>query len=111
MSLPLDSWSKTKIGLEQRQTLTREVIEEYQIKKIRDTFELAVANSPFYRGIYGDLPVPESLEDMADIPFTMPKDLAFHGEEMICVPQKEISRIITMETSGTTGTAKRVFFT
>ena len=111
MSLPLDSWSKTKIGLPEGQTLSGEVIREYQIKKIRDTFELAVANSPFYKEIYGDIPVPESLDDMADIPFTMPKDLALHGEDMICVPQKEISRIVTMETSGTTGTPKRVFFT
>jgi phenylacetate-coenzyme A ligase PaaK-like adenylate-forming protein len=30
---------------------------------------------------------------------------------MICVPQRDISRIVTLDTSGTTGNPKRVFFT
>ena len=34
-----------------------------------------------------------------------------HSLDMLCVSQREISRIVTMETSGTTGKPKRIYFT
>ncbi|MCL1895860.1 MAG: AMP-binding protein, partial [Clostridiales bacterium] len=59
----------------------------------------------------GVLPLA-SFDDFRSLPFTTPDELAEHGTRMVCVPASEISRIVTLQqTSGTTGTPKRVFFT
>ena len=43
--------------------------------------------------------------------FTTPEDLARHPGDYVRVSQKEIRRIVTLRSSGSTGPAKRLFFT
>lgn len=73
----------------------RENILAYTIKK-----------SVFYRG-YSRY----AREDWDAIPFTTHEDLRTRGMEMLCTSQGDIERIVTLETSGTTGLPKRIFFT
>lgn len=103
----LDIWTAEKLGVKD---LTRRDIDEYQLRKLKETVEFAVANSPFYENLYGDMKI-DSFDDFRKLPFTTPEDVSEHDTEMLCVGQREISRIVTMETSGTTGKPKRIYFT
>jgi phenylacetate-coenzyme A ligase PaaK-like adenylate-forming protein len=53
----------------------------------------------------------ENLGDISKIPFTTPDMLARDPNGFLCVPPHEVSRIVTLPTSGTTGRPKRLFFT
>lgn len=103
----LDIWIAEKLGVKQ---LSKEAIKQYQLKKIKETFDRAIAGSPFYAELYKGFKI-DSFDDFRRLPFTMPEDVCEHGMDMVCVPQGEISRIVTMETSGTTGKPKRIYFT
>lgn len=46
---------------------------------------------------------------LPEIPFCDAGDLALHPEHFFCVPEDQLTHVIT--TSGTTGTAKKLFFT
>lgn len=103
---PLEAWIKAKIR-------PYTSLSAYQLEKIRETLGHAKANSPFYAKKLRDVRPGEvgSLQDVAGIPFTTPEDLAGNGGRMLCVGQDEISRIVTLQTTSTTGPAKRVYFT
>lgn len=103
----LDIWTAEKLN---KGNLTREDIELYQLEKLKETFSMAVEKSPYYRSLYEDMRV-DSFEDFRKLPFSGPDDVRSHELEMLCVSQREISRIVTIETSGTTGVPKRVYFT
>ena len=103
----LDIWTAEKLNTDD---LTRADIESYQLEKLKEVFQLAVDESRFYGNLYKGMKV-ETFDDFRKLPFTGPEDVRGHELEMLCVSQREISRIVTIETSGTTGTPKRVYFT
>jgi phenylacetate-coenzyme A ligase PaaK-like adenylate-forming protein len=51
------------------------------------------------------------LSDLSRFPFTTPEDIRQHGLQFLCVSQDEIQRVVTLDTSGTTGQPKRLYFT
>ncbi|MFR8797893.1 MAG: hypothetical protein ACLVGQ_01835 [Blautia massiliensis (ex Durand et al. 2017)] len=64
------------------------------------------------RGFYRDLPERlESLTDLRSLPFTTETDLARDGDRMLLCSQGEVQKVISEQTSGTTGAGKRVFYT
>lgn len=128
----LDEWTAEKIGCgRDRQFLhgefLREKLNRYTEKKIYDTLSNAVENSEFYRRRYGDkltelrkiFEAHEAykpgkstfLEAFAELPFTTPDDLREKEMELLCVKPGEISRIVTLNTGGSTGKPKRIYFT
>ena len=44
-------------------------------------------------------------------PFTTAEDIREHSLQLLCVSQDEIGRVVTLDTSGTTGKSKRIYFT
>jgi phenylacetate-coenzyme A ligase PaaK-like adenylate-forming protein len=52
-----------------------------------------------------------SFPDMELLPFTYPEDTASNPDDFLCVPPRDVSRVTTVRTSGTTGKPKRMFFT
>ncbi|MCF8567244.1 AMP-binding protein [Alicyclobacillus tolerans] len=93
--------------------LTRALLESYQLVKLRDTIRLARSNSSFYRDRLAEFP-PEkikSLRDLQSLPFTTADDIRESPMRFVCCSQDEIRRIVTLESSGTTGLPKRIFFT
>ena len=52
-----------------------------------------------------------SLSDLASLPFTSDEDLARHASSLLLISQSQIRRVLSDATSGTTGSAKRVFYT
>ena len=109
---PLESWIARRLGTPLHE-LTREDIEYYQLKALQQTVTWVRQHSLFYAqhfaGLRDDL--PSSLDELANLPFTSSEDIARHTSGLLCVSQDEISRVVTMHTSGTSGAPKRVFIT
>lgn len=87
-----------------------EALERFQLERINKTLALATEKSVFYRSLYAGKQL-KSLSELAGLPFTTPGDLSSDPYRLLCVPPNGISRIVTLGTSGSTGTSKRVFFT
>lgn len=108
--IPYDTWMAHRLGLEK---LTRADLEAHQLERLNRTLVRAKALSPFYsRHLANITRFPlQSLEEVADLPFTTPQDVRERGLSMLCVGQGEISRVVTLSTSGTTGEPKQLQFT
>jgi phenylacetate-coenzyme A ligase PaaK-like adenylate-forming protein len=108
MSRPtLDDWIEIKINSSFHE---REDLERWQLDRLNRTLAHAVKNSSFYRSRYQGIPL-DRLSDLGKLPFTTPQELKEDPYRMVCVHPNEISRIVTLKTSGSTGESKRVFFT
>lgn len=108
----LEAWIEKKIGFGIN-SLTREQISQYQLEKLRATICWASENSPFYRALLKDCASTEisSLADLHRFPFTTADHIREEALQFLCVSQSDISRIVTLDSSGTTGEAKRIYFT
>ncbi|AFQ43194.1 DVU_1553 family AMP-dependent CoA ligase [Desulfosporosinus meridiei] len=108
----LEPWISSKINGDSSKNLTRTRIENYQIQKLQETLQWAISNSRFYRHLYsGRACEIDNLKDLLQLPFTTPEDLRQNPLDFLCVSQNEINRIVTLQSSGTTGKPKRLFFT
>lgn len=109
---PLESWVSGKIGNAEL-PLTREKIERYQLIKLQETLTWAAGRSSFYRERFADLDATglRSIEDLQCLPFTTAEDVKRNPLPFLCVSQGEISRVVTLKSSGTTGESKRIYFT
>lgn len=110
----LDLWTKGVLGLSEDAELTRKSIEDHQLEKLNSLFDYVRKNSDFYSNLYSGFSDDFRFEDLQDIeklPFTSAEDLRADPEGFLCVSPKEIKRIVTLNTSGTTGRPKKVFFT
>ena len=101
----LDALIAEQEGLER---VDRETIEAIQLKKLNRLLAREKARGGFYR----DLPERIlSLAHLSDLPFTTEEDLALHAPSLLLCSQAQIRRVLSDATSGTTGAAKRVFYT
>jgi phenylacetate-CoA ligase len=92
-------WSKAE-------SAPREVIEETQLARLRETANRVYAINPFYKKKFDELGIlPEdikSVEDIRKLPFTKKQDLRDHYPfGLFCVPMTEGVRVHS--SSGTTG--------
>jgi len=109
---PLDSWILQRIGVSE-DPLTLEDLRNYQLGKLRETIRYACAKSPFYSRRLSGFPV-DGLADLCQVsqlPFTTAEDIRADPRQFLALPPHEIARIVTLQTSGTTGRPKRFFFT
>jgi phenylacetate-CoA ligase len=111
-SNPLDGLTARRMGVAPRM-LTRASIAAYQLRAIRQTVALVRRKSSFYAKALFALPAdwPRSLDELSQAPLTSPAEVMERGHEFVCVPQSEISRVVTIDSSGTSGPPKRVFLT
>lgn len=109
---PLQGWAATRIGVGEA-ALTRERIACYQLQKLRETVSWAETRSPLYRQRLRAFTGSElsCLEDLRRLPFTTAGDIRQFGPRLLCVSQDDISRVVSLDSSGTTGPAKRLYFT
>lgn len=109
---PLASWIAAKIQAAGSR-ICQEELRAYQLASLNKTLRWARQHSPFYRdrlaGLGGNLLT--SLDQVASLPFTLPAAVREQGLQLLCVSQSEISRVVTLDTSGTTGQPKRLYFT
>ena len=93
---------------EELRTLTRREIEAVQLRKLNQVLAKEKARAGFYRDLPEQL---SSLNELEQLPFTVEEDLAQHTSGLLLCSQAEIQRVLSDATSGTTGAAKRVFYT
>ena len=101
----LENWIERTEALP---NLTREGLESLQLQRLNQTLARLKARGGFYKDY------PEKLDSLAELrklPFTTAEDLAAHPGKFLLTSQSEVSRVISGATSGTTGKAKRVFYT
>jgi len=79
-----------------------------QLKRLNETLARLKARGGFYKDYPEKL---EFLSDLQNLPFTTAADLSAHPGKFLLTSQSEVSRVISGATSGTTGPAKRVFYT
>jgi phenylacetate-CoA ligase len=101
----LDAAIRRKYGIDR---LTRKNIEALQLERLNRMLSSEKRRGGFYNRLPDRL---DSMAELSTLPFTTPEDLAKHGGSMLLLSQAEIQRVITGATSGTTGEAKRVFYT
>ena len=101
----LETWIREIEGIED---FTRESLEVLQLRRLNELLERLKARG----GIYQNLPDRlESLSQLQTLPFTTPRMLSERPGQFLVRSQSEVSRVISGTTSGTTGQAKRVFYT
>jgi phenylacetate-coenzyme A ligase PaaK-like adenylate-forming protein len=110
---PLEAWIAGKIAASPSLPLRPEELAAYQLQKLCETIEYASHCSPFYREKLSKFTPAElkSISDLARFPFTSCEELRDENPRFLAVSQDEISRVVTLSSSGTTGRPKRVFFT
>jgi phenylacetate-CoA ligase len=90
----------------------RKTLDEYQLNNIKKIIKYAKDNSSFYKKqLQNTSENILSLKDFNEIPFTYSKDILDNPYSFLCMPEKFVKRIVTLNTSGTTGNNKRIFFT
>ena len=88
--------------------LDRETVRAIQLKKLNRLLARERKHGSFYKEL------PErllSLEELNLLPFTTEEDLARNAPGLLLCSQAQIQRVLSDATSGTTGAAKRVFYT
>lgn len=101
----IDTWIRAEEGLS---GLSRKELEELQLEKLNCILAKEKMKNGFYRQLPGRL---DDLDELLTLPFTDSLALAKYGSQMVLVSQAEISKVTTEMTSGTTGAAKRLFYT
>ncbi|MFN8528160.1 MAG: AMP-binding protein [Anaerolineae bacterium] len=107
---PLEAWIAAKIG-QSKGPLTRSALEVYQGNALVETVTWARQRSRFYRHTFAKLPPISGLSDLTQLPFTTAEDLCRDPLQFVCVSQDDIQRVVTLDTTGTTGSPKRLYFT
>ena len=101
----IDALLMAQDGLKQ---VTRESVEQLQLQKLN----ALLSREKERGGFYGNLPARlDSLSQLAQLPFTTDEDLAHNAAGLLLCSQAEVQRVLSDATSGTTGAAKRVFYT
>ncbi len=101
----LDKWIMKTEALP---ALTREGLDALQLKRLNETLERLQLRGGYARSYPRHL---DSLEELHSLPFTTSDMLSENPNQFLLTSQSEVSRIISGATSGTTGPAKRVFYT
>jgi phenylacetate-coenzyme A ligase PaaK-like adenylate-forming protein len=101
----LDNWITELEGLP---VFTREALEALQLRRLNETLKRVKERGGFYKDYPEKL---DSLSELRNLPFTTAEDLSACPGKFLLTSQSEVSRVISGATSGTTGPAKRVFYT
>lgn len=108
---PFDPWINAAIG-GRGPNPDPQALADWQLAALRRTIAHAAARSPFYRerlaGLAPD--VLPTLDALAALPTTGADELAAAPLRFLCVSQDAVARMVTVNTSGTTGPPKRLAF-
>jgi len=109
---PLEKWIAGRLADTTRQ-IAIEQIESYKVQKLRETIQWARTRSPIYKQRFAGLTEKELVHprDLGRFPFTTADELRQNPMRFLCVSQSEVERVVTLQTSATTGDPKRIYFT
>lgn len=98
----IHNWTAKKTELSDN--LNPENLQLWQQKKLEKIIDYTKRNTKFYKN---KLP---NTNNLTDLPFTLPNDLANNPFDFLAIPQNEVIRITTLSNSGTTNLRKRIFY-
>ncbi len=101
----IDQWICDTEGLTE---ITREKLEELQLFRLNKLLNRFRERGGTYKELTDTV---SSLEKIKTLPFTTAEMIAKNPGNYLLTSQSEVSRVISGATSGTTGPAKRVFYT
>ena len=101
----LENWIEQ---IEELPQLTRESLDALQLHRLNETLARLKQRGGFYKDYPEKL---NSLTELQTLPFTTAENLSAQPGKFLLTSQSEVSRVISGATSGTTGPAKRVFYT
>lgn len=107
---PMEKWIVDKIGIKKRDG---KELEQYQLNKIKEVIAYSKKHSIFYKEhlkYINELDI-NSFKDFESIPFTLPEHIKNNPLAFLCVSPKDIDRVVTLRTSGTSSEEKRIYFT
>ena len=110
---PYEKWMEDRVCLQSGdKNFSEEGLKSYQLEEIRNTINIA-KKSKFYGETLKNINSKDikTFEDFEKLSFTTSEELGENPKNFVCVPLGQISRIVTMTSSGTTGIPKRIFFT
>lgn len=81
-----------------------------QLSLLNRQLAYAVEHSRYYRQTIGAYNELQSLSELAKLPFTDAATLLEQGKAMLCVHADAIRRIVSLQSSGTSGKMKRLYF-
>ena len=96
-------------NIAENENLSKKDIVNYNIRKFNETIKRA-KKSDFYAEKLKNINNIQNIDDIKKIPFTDEEDIRKHYKKMLCVPIGEIERIVHINTSGSTGNSKTIFF-
>ena len=107
---PLDPWIAARLG--GNGPVTREAVDAWQAARLRETVTLAKTASPFYAAHLAGVDAASlaSPAHVAALPLLTEDTLRREGQRLLCAPQDAVARVVSLHSSGTTGPAKRLFF-
>ena len=94
-------------------SISPEKLLDWQLEQLRNSMAYAMENSPFYAAKLAGMRADsiKTAAAVATLPFTTAAELKEAGTELLATGAREISRIVTLKTSGTTGSSKSIYFT
>ncbi len=107
----VDDLTARRLGLPL--SFDRKALQQAQMTRLRETVRWARSRSLFYHQRLKDID-PDRLNSPADLgqlPLQTVADITANPLDLLCLSQSRVARIVTLETSGSTGIPKRVFFT
>ena len=86
---------------------------DWQLGEIRKSMRRAVKVNNFYAERFASIDISSltSLEALSSVPFTDPDEITAEPASFVCEPQRKISRVTSLCSSGSTGAPKRLCFT
>ncbi|MDK2962504.1 MAG: hypothetical protein PWP20_1630, partial [Eubacteriaceae bacterium] len=85
-------------------------LDAYQLDCLKKTLDRAYLSSSYYHKKFSTNPVNwlSSLPGLRELPFTTEKDLRMAPMDFLAISPKNVKKIVTLKTSGTTGASKRI---
>ena len=107
----IEGWAAQVTGL--GEAMTPDSLACWQVARVREAITYVRRRSSLYAERLGAVAEEgiRSLSDLETLPFTYPEDILRDPESLLCVPLREISRVTTICSSGTTAEPKRIYFT
>ena len=111
MISPVEKLTTERTGLGGNMTI--QSLSEWQLGRIRHALSYVKKRSSFYSKHLADIDESQirTFTNIENIPFTTQQNIIDSSSGFLCVPNKEIARIRTFMTSGSTAKAKRIYFT
>lgn len=91
-------------------TITRAMLQQFQIHRVNRVVEYARSQSPYYRESLADCSLLRTMEDLKKLPFLTHEELRKSPYQLLCVSLTGVARVFTHFTTGTLGWPKKIFF-